>query len=231
MPLHDWTDLPEWERMHINWLTEIARGLRADLPPVYRAVIGSRPLVAFGPELGKLDVPGTKGKAASHHPPATPPTTPPAPDVEVAGAPREKGISVRVECDGQLVAVVELVSPRNKDGMAICYQYGTHYLGYLHAGVHIVLIDIHNRPLGFSFPQLIAVALMQESPAPPAPSVVSYRVGPTNAKGKRALGVWQHVFVRGEPLPRVPLALLLNDSVMIDLDATYRRAAADCYLG
>jgi len=33
MPLHDWTDRPGWEGMHIFWMTEIARGLRAVLPP------------------------------------------------------------------------------------------------------------------------------------------------------------------------------------------------------
>ena len=39
MPLHDWTDRNGWEGMHIFWMTEIARALRAGLPPGYRAVI------------------------------------------------------------------------------------------------------------------------------------------------------------------------------------------------
>ncbi len=34
----------------------------------------------------------------------------------------------------------------------------------------------------------------------------------------------------GKPLPSVPLPINLDDSVMIDLEATYSRAAADGYL-
>jgi len=45
MPLHDWTDRSGWEGLHIFWMTEIARALRNSLPPGYRAVIGSSPLV------------------------------------------------------------------------------------------------------------------------------------------------------------------------------------------
>ena len=45
MPLHDWTDRPGWEGLHIFWMTEIARSLRANLPPGYRAVIGSDPII------------------------------------------------------------------------------------------------------------------------------------------------------------------------------------------
>ena len=150
--------------------------------------------------------------------------------MEVAVATLEEDRSVQVERDGRLVAVVELVSPRNKDRPSSREQYASRYLGSLRGGVHILLVDIHRRPLGFSFPQLIAAGLTQELPAPVAPSVVSYRVGATAATGGRMLAVWQHALVIGEPLPRMPLALIPDDSVMIDLDATYHRAAADCYL-
>src|SRR5881392_3390165 len=90
MPLHDWTDRPGWEGMHIFWMTEIARGLRAVLPPGYRAVIGSSPLVAVGVSPVKPDVVVTNGPARD--PAAGPATTRPAPepDVEVAVATLEE---------------------------------------------------------------------------------------------------------------------------------------------
>lgn len=230
MPLHDWTDRPGWEGLLIFWMTELARRLRADLPPGYRAVIGSSPLVAVGAVPVKPDVAVTNGTAP--HPPVSPAPAGlvPEPDVEVAVATLEEDTSVQVEQSGRLVAVVELVSPRNKDRPSARDQYAARYLGYLRGGVHLLLIDVHRRPVGFSFPQLIAANLGQELSATPAPSAVSYRVGAPAATGGRMLGVWQHGLTVGEPLPRLPLALTADDVVMTDLDATYARAAADSYI-
>jgi hypothetical protein len=228
MPLHDWTDRPGWEGLHIFWMTEIVRALRAELPPGYRAVIGSSPLVAVGAAPVKPDVAVTNGTAPAALTPA--PAATPEPDVEVAVATLEEDTSVQVEHDGRLVAVVELVSPRNKDRPTAREQYAARYLSYLRAGVHTLLVDVHRRPLGFSFPQLIAASLEQELPAQAAPSAVSYRVGGPAATGGRMLAVWRHALVIDEPLPTMPLALTTDAAVMIDLDATYARAAADSYL-
>ncbi|HEX4610170.1 MAG TPA: DUF4058 family protein [Urbifossiella sp.] len=230
MPLHDWTDRPGWEGLHIFWMTEIARALRSELPPGYRAVIGSSPLVAVGAVPVKPDVAVTNGTAAY---PLTNPTSSapaPEPDVEVAVAMLEEDTSVQVEQDGRLVAVVELVSPRNKDRPTAREQYAARYLGYLRGGVHVLLADVHRRPIGFSFPQLIAASLGQQLPATAAPSAVSYRVGAPAATGGRMLGVWQHPLALGQPLPTLPLALRGETFVMIDLESTYSRAAADSYV-
>ena len=229
MPLHDWTDRPGWEGMHIFWMTEIARALRAELPPGYRAVIGASPLVAVGMAQVKPDVAVTNG---TPHPPSPASPSPglPKPDVEVAVATLEEDACVQIERAGRLVAVVELISPRNKDRPAAREQYAARYLGYLRGGVHLLLVDVHRRPLEFSFPQLIAAGLGQELPAPPAPSAVSYRVGAAAATGGRLLAVWQHPLSIGAALPTMPLPLTLDEQVAVDLEGTYSRAAADSYV-
>ena len=228
MPLHDWTDRAGWEGMHIFWMTEIARALRGSLPPGYRAVIGSSPLVAVGIAPVKPDV-GVTSETPSP-PPASIPQTAPEPDVEVAIATLEEDATVLVEREGRLVAAVELISPRNKDRPAAREQYGGRYLNYLRGGVHLLLVDVHRRPLGFSFAQLIAEGLQQALPAPPAPSAVSYRVGAAAAQGGRMLGVWQQALTVGDVLSPMPLPLSSDDVVMVDLESTYTRAAADSYL-
>jgi hypothetical protein len=214
--------------MHIFWMTEIARALRATLPPGYRAVIGSSPLIALGVAPVKPDVGVTNG-APRQPQTTTPSATIPEPDLEVAIATLEEDTSVLVERDGRLVAAVELISPQNKDRPTAREQYAGRYLNYLR-GVHLLLIDIHRRPLGFSFAQLIAEGLGELLPAPVAPSTVAYRVGPAAAQGGRMLGVWQHALVIGEPLPPMPLPLTPDELVMVDLEATYSRAAADSYV-
>lgn len=137
---------------------------------------------------------------------------------------------MQVVRNGQLVAVVELVSPRNKDRPSVREQYGSRYLGYLRGGVHTLIVDVHRRPLNFSFPQLIATELGEPLPNPVAPCAVSYRVGAAAATGGRMLAAWRHDLTAGEPLPSVPLALTLDDAVMVDLEGTYSRAATDSYL-
>ena len=230
MPLHDWTDRPGWEGMHTFWMTEIARALRAGLPPGYRAVIGSSPLVAIGVAPVKPDVAVTNG--APRPAPVPAPTAPsaPEPDVEVAVATLEEDATVLVEREGRLVAAVELISPRNKDRPSAREQYAGRYLNYLRGGVHLLLVDVHRRPLDFSFARLIAEGLREQLPAPAAPSAVSYRVGAAAAQGGRMLGVWRNALAVGESLPSVPLPITLDDTVMVDLEATYCRAAADSYL-
>ncbi|MBP3955929.1 DUF4058 family protein [Gemmata sp. G18] len=229
MPLHDWTDRPGWEGMHIYWMTEIARALRAGLPPGYRAVIGSSPLVAIGIGPVKPDVAVTNG---SGHSPAHSNTAPARgePDLEVAVATLEEDTTVQIEREGRLVAAIELISPRNKDRPAARDQYAARYLNYLRGGVHLLLVDVHRRPLGFSFAQLIAASLGQDLAAPSAPAAVSYRVGAPAAQGGRMLGLWQHPLVVGEPLPPIPLALNLDEQLTVDLESTYSRAAADSYV-
>lgn len=229
MPLHDWTDRPGWEGLHIFWMTEIARDLRAHLPPGYRAVIGSSPLVAVGVTPVKPDVAVTNGSA--HHTASASKADPtPEPDVEVAVAMLEDDTTLMVEREGRLVSVIELISPRNKDRPTAREQYATRYLNYLRGGIHLLLVDVHRRPLDFSFARTIADALGQAIPTSAAPSAVSYRVGAAAAGGGRMLAVWQQPLVVGGPLPTMPLALNLDEAVMIDLEATYSRAAADSYV-
>ncbi len=229
MPLHDWTDRSGWEGLHIYWMTEIARGLRAALPAGYRAVIGSSPLVAIGVSPVKPDVAITNGR--TYPLPGLPAIgTTPEPDIEVAVATLEDDTTVLVEREGRLIAAIELISPRNKDRPLAREQYGARYVNYLRGGVNLMIVDVHRRPLDFSFSKSIAASLAQPIATEAAPSVVSYRIGGPAAQGGRMLGVWHHPLVIGEPIPSIPLALSPDVAVMIDLDSTYSRAAADSYI-
>jgi hypothetical protein len=227
MPLHDWTDRENFDGFHTYWMTEIARQLRAKLPPGYRAVIGTSPTVSVGGELRHPDVAVTNG---SPRPPT--PGTARAPDAEVAVAMSvlDEDLTLQVERNGRLVAVVELVSPRNKDRPSARDTYATRYLGYLQGGVHLLVVDVHRRPIGFSFPQRIAAELQAELPAPPAPSAVSYRAGGPTPDGGRFLAVWSEPLTVGQPLPEVVLPIAAALDVTINLEASYTLAAEDSYL-
>src|SRR5262249_5029266 len=131
------------------------------------------------------------------------------PDQEVAVATLTEDKAILVERASRLVAAVELVSPRNKIRPSACAAYGSGYLGYLLKGVHLLLVDVHRRPLRFSFADRIAEELRLEQPACPAPFAVSYRVGEPAPGGGRFLAIWRRPLTVGEPLPlmRLPLSV------------------------
>jgi hypothetical protein len=106
----------------------------------------------------------------------------------------------------------------------------TRYLSYLQEGAHLLLVDVHPRPYGFSFADALAEELGIRQPPCAAPLANSYRVGEPAPEGGRFVAIWRRSLAVGEPLPTVPLPLAVGLSIPVNLDETYRRAAADAYL-
>src|SRR4051794_37705399 len=137
MPLHDWAETAGWEGVHILWMGELARHLKARLPPGFRAYLGSGPALAVGAPAVRPDVAvrtgpyagptaanqtrGAGGEAATTADAVT------EPDVELAVAALESVPSLFVERDNRLVAAIQLVSPRNKDRPAARATYAARY--------------------------------------------------------------------------------------------------------
>jgi hypothetical protein len=194
MPLHDWTDMSGWEGMRHLWITELLRWVKPRLPAGYRAYIGS----AAGAPEGRPDVavhrladsPSIKNNRSGGH------VTPAMgdaiePEIEVAVFTLDPSTSLFVEKQGRLIAAIELISPRNKDRSSARETYQARYLSYLHEAVNLLLVDVHRRPIGFSFADRIAAELsIDQEPLPP-PFAVSYRVGEPAATGGRYLAIWE----------------------------------------
>lgn len=233
MPLHDWAELSGWEGMHLLWMSELLRFLKGRLPEGLRAYLGSGPAVAIGapqlrPDVGVREH-GSGTRAASVESSKASART--EPDVEVAVAALGPTPALFVERDGRLVAAIELVSPRNKDRPVARSTYLSRYAGYLIEGVHLLLVDVHRRPAGFSFADGIAAELQMPADHPLAPPMaVSYRVGEPAASGGRLLAIWRRPLTVGAPLPSLPLALNTDEAIEVDLESTYMRAAGDAYL-
>jgi hypothetical protein len=234
MPLHDWTDGAGWEGMHHLWITELLRFIKPQLPTGYRAYIGSAPIIAIGapaqrPDVGVREWPSEQTDGGSLKDDAHVNGPQLEPDEEIAVATLDPGTSLFVESRQRLVGAVELISPRNKDREIARSAYLARYLSYLLEGVHFLMVDVHRRPLNFSFADRIAQELHIVQPALPPPLAVSYRVGEPAAQGGRILAVWRRALEVGMPLPTLPLPLTVSQSVSVDLETTYHRAAADTY--
>ena len=229
MPLHDWSALPEWGGVHQVWGVELLYAIKPQLPPAYRAYIGTTPTFAIGgPEDGRPDVRVRDWPAGET--PAVVSDNGPEPDEEISVATLATDTALLIERSGRLVAAVELVSPRNKDRTSAQDAYAGAYAGYLLRGIHLLLVDVHRRPTGFSFADQVARALGVAQPPMPAPYAVGYRVGGSSPDGGRFLAVWRRTLVVGEALPLMRLPLSSDESVRVELEETYRRATEAAYL-
>jgi hypothetical protein len=127
-----------------------------------------------------------------------------------------------VERDRKVVAVVELVSPGNKDRPETRRAFAMKCGAYLQHGIGVVTIDIvtsrhfnvHNelvRLLGLSEPFLMAEDATIYA--------VAYR--PARRGEVNQIDLWLFPLSIGGPLPLLPLALRGRRAIPLDLDATY----------
>lgn len=230
MPLHDWRDDRVWSGLHIVWQTQLLDWIQPRLPAGYRAYLGSVPALTIDTSNGRPDL------GVRNWTPPTPPATGPAPTAEiepdteaVAVFDLDPQTAVQIDLHGQLIAAVEIVSPRNKDRPDARQRYLGRYLGYVRQGVHLLLIDVLPRPAEFSFADALAANLGFAQPPCPAPFAVSYRVGEPVPEGT-ILAVWRRPVVIGHVLPTIPLALTATQSIPIDLEHTYAESARRVYL-
>jgi hypothetical protein len=235
MPLHDWTNDTGWVGFHLLWITHLFHDIKPRLPEGFRAYLGSVPALtlAVGSERPDVavrhwlseppplaaNVPQGNGDAAVEEP-----------DVETATIVLDPQLALYVTYQGRLAAAVELISPRNKDRPSARAYYLARYLGYLKDGAHLLLVDVHRRPLSFSFADALAQELQIAQPATPAPLAVAYRVGEPAATGGRLLAIWRRPLAVGSPLPTMPLPLTVHAALPVPLVDAYMRAAADAYL-
>lgn len=230
MPLHDWRDERGWNGLHLIWQAQLLDWIQPRLPEGYRAYLGSVPALTIDANNGRPDL-GVRNWTPPGPPAVAPtPDAGPEPDAEaVAVFDLDPQTAVHVDLHGQLVAAVEIVSPRNKDRPDARQRYLGRYVGYVRQGVHLMLIDVLPRPEGFSFADAVAANLGFGQPPCPVPFAVSYRVGEPVPDGT-ILAIWRRPMSVGHPLPTLPLPLTTALSIPIDLEHTYQEAARRLYL-
>ncbi len=233
MPLHDWKDERGWDGVHLLWLAQLLDWIQPRLPAGFRAYVGSVPALTLEAGNGKPDV-TVRGWRSPPSEVASSGAAGLAPDREtVATFTLDPQQAVHVDWHGQLIAAVELVSPRNKDRLEARARYSRRYLGYLRQGVHLMLVDVFAHPAAFSFADAISADLGLGEPATPSPHAISYRVGgpvPRDDEMGTQVALWRRPLRIGQPLPELPLVLDEDQAVVIDLETTYRQAARRVYL-
>src|ERR1700682_4810426 len=142
MPIHDWTRVRSnrFHDFHQKWTVAICNAINAGrLPPGYFAMVEH-----------KTGGPAPDAIALERHPPAQPtsggipvkfqpPKTRFVTRSEAAGYARKANrITVR-HPDGDVVAVLEIVSPGNKDSRHALRSFVRKAVAFLHAGIHLLI--------------------------------------------------------------------------------------------
>jgi Protein of unknown function (DUF4058) len=221
-----------WESFHSRWVNSIADHLNEILPERFIADVqthlGSR-VEADVAEYERLDVaewenvvangPGGGVALQTWAPPVAPFSMPAVlPDVFEAYVRDQKD-------DLRLVAVVEVISPRNKDRPESRLAFASKVAAYLQRGIGVVVADIGTEKQ-FNLHNELLPLLSLDSPYAMADDphlyVVSYR--PIQRGGASLIDAWPSVLSVGSALPVVPLYLRGFRSIPLDLELTYEHA-------
>jgi hypothetical protein len=225
MPIHDWTRVRpnRFHDFHQSWTIAIRNALNAGtLPRGYFAMVEQS---TGGPEPDVITLgltppadPSVGGLAVDIHPPKVRFVN----RAEAAAYARKANrITVR-HPDGDVVAVIEVVSPGNKDSRHAVRAFARKAVGLLQAGVHLLIVDLF--PPGRRDPQGMHKVIwdrLREEPftlPPDKPLTLA-----AYAAGTETVAYVEPVAV-GDPLPDMPVFLTAQQYVPCPLEATYQTA-------
>jgi hypothetical protein len=225
MPIHDWTRVRanRFHDFHQSWTVAIRNDLNAGrLPSGYFAMVEQKsgepePDVVTLELTPRPDVsPG--GVAVAVAPPKARIVT----RTEAGGYARKANrITIR-HPDGDVVAVLEIVSPGNKESGHAVRSFARKAVEFLEAGVHLLIVDLF--PPGPRDPQGMHKVIwdrLREEPLtlPPGKplTVAAYAVGTETVAYVEPVAV-------GDVLPEMPIFLTAERYVPCPLEATYQTA-------
>jgi hypothetical protein len=225
MPIHDWTRVPAglFHHFHQSWSIRIVDALNAGILPRGVAALveqraGLREPDVLAIESRRWRDENGNGGVATAQPPATRIVRRSTKEIYSARANR---IVVRHHL-GRIVAVIEIISPGNKDSRAALRDFVDKSIDLLREGIHVLVVDLF--PPTPRDPQGIHKAIWDEIeeeefhfPDGKDRTLVSYETGAQRVAYIEPVAVH-------DLLPDMPLFLQNNLYVMVPLEATYQTA-------
>jgi hypothetical protein len=231
MPVHDWTRVEAgiFHHFHNSWIIELSNALNGGLLP--------RDYYALGEQHAGRIIPDVLTLHASQPNGELPPPPSAGGGLALADAPpkvrrqltssetyrqRRRTLAIRHVSGHRLVALVEIISPANKDRLESVESFVEKAFEALDRGVHLLLVDLF--PPGRHDPRGMHGAVwstLHEDPydwslAEPL-TVAAYHAGPP------VRAYLEHLAVGGV-LPAMPLFLLSERYIEAPLEPTYQAA-------
>ncbi len=225
MPIHDWTRVRanRFHDFHQSWTIAIRNALNAGrLPPGYFAMVEQK---TGGPQPDVITLE------------LTPPASPTGGGLAVDAQPPQARFVSRTESaayvrkanrvtvrhpDGEVVAILEIVSPGNKQSRHAIQSFVRKAVGLLEAGIHLLIVDLF--PPGRRDPQGIHKVIWDQlvdepfTLPPDKPlTLAAYVAGPETIAYVEPVAV-------GDSLPDMPIFLTPDRYVPCPLEAAYQTA-------
>jgi hypothetical protein len=235
MPVHDWArvDANVFHHFHQRWTIAICDALNAGLlPSGYSALVeqyagGVFPDVLALERRSRPDRPAQPSGGVLT---STPPKTRLVKQAKTALAARANRIVVRHRL-GEVVCVLEIVSPGNKSGRAALRSFVEKAIDFLRQGIHLLIIDL--LPPTTRDPQGMHKVVwdeIDEDPfelPPDKPLTLAAYVAGDLLIGREPTAYVELIGV-GDILPDMPAYLDGRSHVPVPLEATYQAAWATC---
>lgn len=232
MPIHDWSRVPSgiFHHFHQHWSIGIASALNSGLlPKGLSALVEQRAGVREG------DVLTVESRPSARKPLLTegtglltlerPTTSIVRQTTKEIYADRANRVVVKHHL-GRIVAVIEILSPGNKDSRASLRDFVEKTLDFMRQGIHLLLIDLFppspRDPCGIH--KVIWDEIHEEAFLfPPGKDriLVSYEMDDVRAAYVEPVTV-------GDPLPAMPLFLFPGRHIRVPLEPTYLSSWAAC---
>jgi hypothetical protein len=221
---------PACESFHSFWAVVIAERLNQMLPSRYKAVVQTHLGSYVEADVAEFERPVEAGNGAAGGDGSGVAVQTWAPPITKLQAPAIFPDDYEVQLFEQrggmrLVAVVELVSPRNKDRAESRRAFATKCAAYLQRGIGLVVVDIVTER-HFNLHNELAELLGWAEPLWMPADCILYAVAhrPVHRQGKNDIDLWPVAVSVGSSLPLLPLALKGAEAIPLDLEATYTDA-------
>jgi hypothetical protein len=234
MPVHDWSrvDANVFHHFHQGWSVAIAGKLNAGLlPPAYAALVEQR-AGGVAPDVLALERrSGPVGEQLTGELLiASPPKTSVVRHASSLLTDRANRVVIRHRL-GEIVCVLEIVSPGNKKGRAALRSFVDKTCDFLRQGIHVVVVDI--LPPTPRDPQGMHKAIWDEIDEEPfelppgKPLTLAAYVAGDLVTGIATTAYVEMIGV-GDPLPDMPAYLDGHGYVPVPLEASYQEAWGTC---
>lgn len=230
MPVHDWTRVEAgiFHDFHVAWLPELRKVLNSGLlPEGYYALAEQHAgqaiadiLTLHASEAGSFQPPDTGGTAVAEVPPRVRRRHTAAQSLRT----RRRTLAIRHVSGHRLVALLEVVSPSNKDRERSVNEFADKVAAALEHGVHVSMIDV--LPPSRWDPRGMHGAILLHVDSEAAPYDMPQDEPLTLASYVADVQVEMYIehAAAGAPLPDLPLFIRSDRYVSVPLEATYQAA-------
>lgn len=231
MPIHDWTNVDAglFHAFHQLWITSLVRALNAGLLPSGFTARAEQVVSRMQTDvltLRRLAPPpdDASGLAVAEAPPHVRLRMRPDPQRRPRRRSRgNRSIVVRRSERREVVALIEIVSPANKDRSLNVHRLATEVVNSIEAGIHVLLLDV--LPVSAYDPTGIHGAVWSfydtrpVTPLSDAPLMFASYLGRSGEPE-----AFLEPAAVGQVIPPMPLFLTVERYINVPLEATYQDA-------